>query len=118
MRHGRGAHRGWSAPSWGKRISDIFRSMSLHPWIAGQLGRMQRRLGRSPLVARAAVALRNQCEAVIQAYLSDGSDPEENGEYRFLDLASRGARGFVDVGANLGHWSERFAKNMAKDGVG
>jgi len=82
------------------------------------LGRLQKILGKSTLGVYIALKLRNQCDAVIRARLSDGPDSECNGERLLLSKVAPEARYFVDVGANVGTWAKSFLEAMAPNGSG
>jgi FkbM family methyltransferase len=70
--------------------------------------RLQRKLARSRRLVRLAVAIRNQCNCVIRYYLGETTDCHRNGERWLLERVARDAGTFIDVGANVGHWSELF----------
>lgn len=86
--------------------------------ISRMLGRLHKTVGRSTLGIYVALKVRNQCNAVIRARLSDGSNAELNGELLLLRLIAPKAHFFVDVGANVGTWSKRFLDSMPSDGSG
>jgi FkbM family methyltransferase len=65
-------------------------------------------LGRSALAIRAALRLRNICDALIGARLNEGIDPERNGEAWLVRATAPHADVVVDVGANTGAWSRLF----------
>lgn len=73
--------------------------------IRSAIGRIQTQLGRFPSSVRAAIKLRNQCNAVIGAHLNGGGG---TGEHAFMLQVAPHMRRFVDVGANIGKWSQRF----------
>ncbi len=78
--------------------------------IRSAIGRLQNALGRHPWAVAAAVKLRNQCEMVIGSHLGENGPPELNGEERLIDLVAPAANTFIDVGANVGDWTELFLR--------
>lgn len=66
--------------------------------------RMQRAAARSPLLVRAAIALRNQARCVIKYHLAESPDTLQTGEVWLQDAVVPHASRFVDVGANVGDW--------------
>lgn len=86
--------------------------------IRGVLGNLHRLAGRSSAVARVAVKVRNQANAVVAAHLSGVESPAANGEYALIDRVAPGAHNFIDVGANAGDWSARFLERMGRTGTG
>jgi FkbM family methyltransferase len=69
------------------------------------LDRLHQWLGRSRVVTRFALAVRNQCRAVIKYRLMSGHDLDRSGERWLADRIGAGVRTFVDVGANRGDWT-------------
>lgn len=83
------------------------------------LGSLHRVLGTTEWGTHLALKLRNQCDAVLRARLSDGRDPERNGEILLLSRIAPSAHYFIDVGANVGLWSKAFFYAMeARTGKG
>jgi FkbM family methyltransferase len=76
------------------------------------LGRAQRALGRSRLATALAIKVKHQCDMVITARLSSGNVMSRSGEDWLVGLLAPSARNFVDVGANVGEWSQAFARRM------
>ncbi len=66
------------------------------------------KLSQSQTMVRFAVKVRNQCNAVIRQRLTDGINPEQNGEYLLLSQLRKSIIVFVDAGANVGDWSARL----------
>ncbi len=66
------------------------------------------RLGQSPRAAHAAVIVRNQCNALIGYHLAEGSTFEQGGETHLIAKAARHVRTFIDVGANVGGWTNQL----------
>jgi FkbM family methyltransferase len=63
------------------------------------------------------VRLRNQANCVVAYHLGETYDSATNGEYRLIDLLAPLCGGFVDVGANVGHWTEHFLRNSSAKGI-
>jgi FkbM family methyltransferase len=66
--------------------------------------RAYRRLARSRRVVDVALRVRNIATVLTAHRLTDGLDPNANGEMWFLPHGLGEARTVVDVGANLGNW--------------
>jgi len=66
------------------------------------------RFARFDAVARCALWLRNVCNVILRERLSDGLDPERNGEAAVARALAPASSTFVDVGANVGDWSALF----------
>jgi FkbM family methyltransferase len=85
---------------------------------AQSLGRLHHLLGRSNAIAHVAQKVRNQAAAVVASHFSDiyppawNADPAVNGEFSLIDLVAPAAANFIDVGAHVGSWSERFIERM------
>lgn len=75
------------------------------------LERMHQWLGRSSLVTRGALLLRNQCRAVIMYHLMTAHDVHASGEEWLARRAGPKCRTIVDVGANRGEWSRMFLEH-------
>ncbi len=75
---------------------------------AALLDRLHRTLARSALITRAAIALRNQCRAVIKHRLMNAASVSASGERWLAAQVAPRCKTFVDVGANVGQWSEMF----------
>jgi FkbM family methyltransferase len=82
------------------------------------LERLHRVLGRTELGTTLALKARNQCNAVVCARLSDGTEFEANGELLLISLIAPQATEFVDVGANVGDWARHFSRLMPAGGHG
>lgn len=74
------------------------------------LDRVHRALSRSAVITRAAIALRNQCRAVIKHRLMSAASVAASGEEWLAAKVAPGCQTFVDVGANVGQWSEMFLR--------
>jgi FkbM family methyltransferase len=70
--------------------------------------RLAAHLGRSPLAVALAARVRDNCNVVIRESLSDGIDPRRNGELDVIRALAPRSSVFVDVGANVGDWTELF----------
>ncbi len=79
------------------------------PW-RGILGKTHKALSRSRFGVAVALRIRNQSEMVLQWYLGEGDKREVNGEQRLIELIAPASRNFIDVGANVGEWSELFLR--------
>ena len=66
----------------------------------------QRARGRSASATRLALNGRSQWNAIVAAPVSDGSDLRRNGELRFIEALHGRMRVFIDVGADIGGWTE------------
>jgi FkbM family methyltransferase len=79
---------------------------------------LHRVLSKSRTCARLSARLRNQANCVVAYHLGESYDSGSNGEYRLLDLVARHCNTFVDVGANVGHWTEYFSsRNSSAKGI-
>lgn len=79
---------------------------------------IHRFVGRSHFLTGVAVKIRNQCDAVIGAALADGIDPTVNGESWLLRKFNGTITHFVDVGANVGEWTELvLSSNRSAEGL-
>jgi FkbM family methyltransferase len=64
-----------------------------------------------------AVKIRNQCNCVIGYRLGESNHPAANGEANVLKLLAPLCATFVDIGANVGNWSDAFiSENGAAQG--
>jgi len=82
------------------------------------LGKTQATLGRTVSGTLWAIRLRNQCDAIVGHHLSDGPNPEKNGEAWFAKMVGERASVFIDVGANVGDWAMMFLASMKLRGRG
>lgn len=83
-----------------------------------RLGQLHRFLSHSGWAVSVAIKIEHQCQAIIRAHLNDGIEFERNGEYLLVSAIAPTAHVFVDVGANVGAWSQRFAQLMQEPGFG
>lgn len=82
------------------------------------LGRAQGWCAKSRLGTRLAVRIRNQAQAVLAARMGGSHLIAESGEQRVIDAYAPHASSFVDVGANVGHWTLAFADKCARPARG
>lgn len=82
------------------------------------LNHVQRFLGRSRLVTRLAVAVRNQCNCVIGYSVTQTPASKENGEQWLAQLVAPTCKRFVDVGANVGCWTAQLLTTAPPDAIG
>jgi FkbM family methyltransferase len=68
-------------------------------------------ISRVPLFFGLIVKLRNQCNCIIEKFVSDGSDLNFNGELLLIKHIGKFSNSWVDIGAHAGDWSEEFIKN-------
>jgi FkbM family methyltransferase len=54
---------------------------------------------------------------VVAYHLGGTNHSIANGEYRLLDLLAPHCSAFVDVGANVGHWTEHFLRISSVKGI-
>jgi FkbM family methyltransferase len=77
-----------------------------------------RALASSPVAVRQAVAVRDACNVLIREALTDGIDPETNGEALVARVQGPATRTFIDVGANVGDWAALLLESLPPDGAG
>ncbi len=83
------------------------------------LASVHRLLGRSRYMARFARNVRNQANAVVNAYCSEVTGPDYwHNEFAVIDLVAPTAVNFIDVGANKGRWADRFVSRMRTQPIG
>ncbi len=63
-------------------------------------------ISHSKLIAWLAVKIRNQLNHVIGLHLGPTSDSRKNGEYQLFAKLSQQCKVVVDVGANVGDWTD------------
>jgi FkbM family methyltransferase len=78
---------------------------------------LHRLLSKSRTCAKLCARLRNQANCVVAYHLGESYDSASNGEYRLIDLLAPHCSTFVDVGANVGHWTEYFLRNSSANGI-
>lgn len=85
--------------------------------LRGLTYQLHRLLSKSPMCAKLCARLRNQANCVVAYHLGESYDSASNGEYRLIDLLAPRCSTFVDVGANVGNWTEYFLKNSSAKGI-
>jgi FkbM family methyltransferase len=76
------------------------------PLFFGTVNRMQRFLSRSRLAVRSAAKVRNQCNRIIAFSLATTPDRRHNGEELLAQTVGPRISSFIDVGANVGDWTD------------
>lgn len=79
------------------------------------LNSIQQKLSKSSLAVHLSIKLRNQANMIIGYSLGESPDHRLNGEESLLRLLAPHCRSFVDVGANVGDWTELFSKYCPND---
>jgi len=74
------------------------------------LNYFHRHLGKSHFASRLAVYIRNQCSCVIRYHLTGGAALTDSGEYFLIQALGVRIKTFIDVGANIGDWTNLMAK--------
>lgn len=87
-------------------------------FLKGKLDHFQRTAAKVPWLVHAAEKLRNQAEAIIGYSLADSPNPDANGETLLLASLKTQITRFVDVGANVGDWSNRLVACFAPHAAG
>lgn len=87
--------------------------------VSALVGSTQRALSRSRVAVLAARKIRNQAEMILQWYLGEDQRREMNGELRLINQVAPHVHSFIDVGANVGEWSDLVvhAGNNRKCGI-
>ncbi|MGC4042629.1 MAG: FkbM family methyltransferase [Armatimonas sp.] len=77
--------------------------------IHGFLNKVQRSLARSRFAARVCVKVRNQANRVVGYYLGgESSNSSKNGEFSIMERIAPECKLFIDIGANMGGWTQHF----------
>lgn len=79
---------------------------------------LHQKLAKSPLAVSLAIKLRNQCHSIIKYHLGESKYLNQNGEGWLAKQIAPHSSTFIDVGANLGEWSEIFYNEMSVKGKG
>ena len=74
---------------------------------------LHRLLGRSGTAAKIAALIRNQANCVIAYHLGESPHSEENGEFSLVNHLAPHISSFIDVGANIGDWSDYVLKHSS-----
>lgn len=82
------------------------------------VGWLQQRLAGSDLAVALAIKARNQADGIIGRRLGVGIDPLENGEALLAQVVGPDVECFVDVGANVGHWTQLLLSFGAQEARG
>lgn len=77
---------------------------------------IHRFLAKSQAAARLAVKIRNQANCVIAYHLGETANSNENGEFSVIEHLSSYVNTFIDVGANVGEWSDHMLKHSSANG--
>ncbi len=77
---------------------------------------VQRLLAKSRTAAKLAVKIRNQADCVIAYHLGESTNSEQNGEFALVEHLSSNVKTYIDVGANIGAWSECMVKHASCNG--
>ncbi len=77
---------------------------------------MHHAFAKSGWASRLAVKIRNQANCVIAYHLGETPDPQLNGEFAVIEQLAPHVKSFIDVGANVGEWSEYLLQNAAAEG--
>jgi FkbM family methyltransferase len=80
--------------------------------------KIHRALSRSRYLLRVIVKIRNQCNAIIGCSVGESTSIEQNGESLLIRALAPTAKYFIDVGANVGSWSQEFTRLMPPSGQG
>jgi FkbM family methyltransferase len=73
-----------------------------------KLNAMQHKLSKSKAFVRFAIKLRNQANMIIGYHLGESCEHNLNGEELLIKILAPHCKTFVDVGANVGDWTELF----------
>jgi FkbM family methyltransferase len=74
------------------------------------LNYFHRQLGKSRFASRLAIYIRNQCRCIIHYHLTGGSALTDSGEFFLIQALGKRIKTFIDVGANIGDWTDLMAK--------
>jgi tRNA G46 methylase TrmB len=90
----------------------------MHHRVKRAANRVAWRISGSKRVARTAAVVRNQCQTLIGYHLAPSSNAWENGEQWLVERVAPKVRTFLDVGANVGSWSQfMLAQNPDAQGI-
>ncbi len=78
--------------------------------------KIHRWLATSSTASWLAAKVRNQANSVIAYHLGETCDSNRNGEYALIDHLAAKITTFVDVGANVGEWSDHMFKHANAKG--
>lgn len=74
---------------------------------------LHKKLGNHALTTRLALLLRNQCNCIIKYHLGGDAHSNVNGEDWLAGIVAPETTHFVDVGANVGNWTEFFLSALS-----
>jgi hypothetical protein len=77
---------------------------------------LHRTLSKSSICSRACAKIRNQANCVVGYHLGESADGSKNGEFHLIDVLAPSCNTFVDVGANVGNWTEHFLRKKTATG--
>jgi FkbM family methyltransferase len=86
--------------------------------LANLLDNIHQKLARSSLVVKIALKIQNQCRSIIKYYLGESKYLDKNGEGWLAQKIAPHSSTFIDVGANLGEWTQIFYNNMSNPKIG
>lgn len=72
------------------------------------LGNFHKICGQSRFASHLAILVRNQCRRIIAYHLSEGPNFYNNGEAWLGNFFALRSSVFIDVGANVGQWTDLF----------
>src|SRR5262245_31786973 len=85
---------------------------------AALLDYTHRRLARFHPTVLLALLLRNQMQCVLKYHLGGVADSDRNGEQILAGTVAPHCQRFVDIGANVGAWSDYFLAHAGGDACG
>ncbi len=74
------------------------------------LNELHHLMSKSAFLVKILIRIRNQCNSVIQFYISNSPNSDENGENLIIRSLAHECSQIVDVGANKGEWTAYFLK--------
>ena len=109
---------GFSSYSSLSRIKNNTVTITMNDILYSSLNAIHKRMARNILAVRLAILIRNQCKRTISCFLNDGIDPKMNGEEWLAKVAAPTSLVFIDVGANVGEWTEMYLSYMKRASKG
>jgi FkbM family methyltransferase len=82
------------------------------------LDSVHQNLAKSPFAVNLAIKLHNQCKSIIKYHLGESKYLDKNGEGWLARQIAAHSTTFIDVGANLGEWTEIFYNEMSNNRLG
>lgn len=73
---------------------------------------VQKQVARFRVGTYLAIKLKHQCDAILGARLGTSINLATNGERWLIEKIAPRSKFFIDVGANVGNWSQEFASRM------